>query len=71
MYVYYSSYSYYIEVSMEQKDWIRVVDHSGYYCRSWQYLYFDSRVVQYVRIVGTNNTVNKVCQTCCTCITNI
>lgn len=54
------SYSYYIEVSMEQKDWIRVVDHSGYYCRSWQYLYFDSRVVQYVRIVGTNNTVNKV-----------
>ncbi|GLV39696.1 BTB (POZ) domain containing 9 [Carabus blaptoides fortunei] len=54
------SYSYYIEVSMEQKDWIRVVDHSGYYCRSWQYLYFDSRVVLYLRVVGTNNTVNKV-----------
>ncbi|CAH0552089.1 unnamed protein product [Brassicogethes aeneus] len=54
------SYSYYIEVSMEQKDWVRVVDYSQYCCRSWQYLYFERRVVQYVRIVGTHNTVNKV-----------
>lgn len=29
-------------------------------CRSWQYLYFENRVVQYIRIVGTHNTVNKV-----------
>ncbi|XP_019877429.1 BTB/POZ domain-containing protein 9 isoform X2 [Aethina tumida] len=54
------SYSYYIEVSMEQKDWVRVVDYSQYCCRSWQYLYFENRVVQYIRIVGTHNTVNKV-----------
>lgn len=54
------SYSYYIDVSMEQKDWIRVVDHSTYYCRSWQYLYFESKVVQYIRICGTNNTANKI-----------
>lgn len=54
------SYSYYIEVSMEQKDWIRVIDYSQYSCRSWQYLYFENRVVQYIRIVGTHNTVNKV-----------
>ncbi|KAJ8912844.1 hypothetical protein NQ315_007976 [Exocentrus adspersus] len=54
------SYSYYIEISMEQKDWVRVIDYSTYSCRSWQYLYFESRVVQYIRIVGTHNTVNKV-----------
>ncbi|CAG9764037.1 unnamed protein product [Ceutorhynchus assimilis] len=54
------SYSYYVEVSMEQKDWVRVVDYSQYCCRSWQELYFDTRVVQYIRIVGTHNTVNKV-----------
>ncbi|XP_033340114.2 BTB (POZ) domain containing 9 isoform X2 [Megalopta genalis] len=54
------SYSYYIEVSMNQKDWVTVIDHTEYLCRSWQYLYFEPRVVLYIRIVGTNNTVNKV-----------
>ncbi|XP_051164686.1 BTB/POZ domain-containing protein 9 [Leptopilina boulardi] len=54
------SYSYYIEISMDQKSWVRVIDHTQYYCRSWQYLYFEPRVALYIRIVGTNNTVNKV-----------
>lgn len=38
------SYSYYIEVSMDELDWIRVVDHSKYLCRSWQNLFFTPRV---------------------------
>jgi len=54
------AYSYYIDVSMDQKDWIRVVDHSKFYCRSWQYLYFPARVVRFIRVAGTHNTVNKV-----------
>ncbi|NXY70527.1 BTBD9 protein, partial [Glareola pratincola] len=54
------SYSYYIEVSMDELDWIRVIDHSKYLCRSWQNLYFPARVCRYIRIVGTHNTVNKV-----------
>lgn len=54
------SYSYYIEVSLELKDWIRVIDYNQYACRSWQSLFFDTRVVQYIKIVGTNNTSNKV-----------
>ncbi|KAK0146290.1 BTB/POZ domain-containing protein 9 [Merluccius polli] len=54
------SYSYYIEVSMDELDWVRVVDHSKSLCRSWQNLYFTPRVCRYVRIVGTHNTVNKV-----------
>lgn len=45
---------------MDQKDWIKLIDHSDYFCRSWQYLYFEPRVVLYIRIVGTNNTVNRV-----------
>ena len=54
------AYSYYIEISMDQADWVRVVDHSGYHCRSWQFLHFPQRVVRYIRVVGTHNTVNKV-----------
>jgi len=54
------AYSYYIEVSMDQQDWVRVVDHSTYHCRSWQFLYFPPRVVRFIRILGTHNTVNKV-----------
>ncbi|CAH0718693.1 unnamed protein product, partial [Brenthis ino] len=54
------SYAYYIEVSVDQKDWVRVIDHSNYFCRSWQNLYFEGRVVQYIKVVGTSNTVNKV-----------
>lgn len=38
------SYSYYIEVSMDELDWVRVVDHSKYLCRSWQNLHFTPRV---------------------------
>ncbi|XP_041109076.1 BTB/POZ domain-containing protein 9 isoform X2 [Polyodon spathula] len=54
------SYSYYIEVSMDEMDWVSVVNHSKYLCRSWQNLYFPPRVCRYIRIVGTHNTVNKV-----------
>ncbi|KAK2582432.1 hypothetical protein KPH14_004742 [Odynerus spinipes] len=54
------SYSYYIEVSMDQKYWVRIIDYTQYFCRSWQYLYFEPRVMLYIRIVGTHNTVNKV-----------
>ncbi|KAI5749382.1 hypothetical protein M8J76_006905 [Diaphorina citri] len=54
------SYSYFIEVSIDQKKWTRVIDYTRFYCRSWQFLYFPTQVVQYIRVVGTNNTVNKV-----------
>ncbi|XP_071486886.1 BTB/POZ domain-containing protein 9-like [Diadema antillarum] len=54
------SYSYYIETSVDEKDWIKIIDHSKYLCRSWQTLHFQSRVCKYIRIVGVHNTVNKV-----------
>ncbi|GAB6025108.1 BTB/POZ domain-containing protein 9 [Chamberlinius hualienensis] len=42
------SYSYYIEVSMDLKVWVRVVDYRDYMCTSWQKLYFQDRVVKLV-----------------------
>uniref|UniRef100_A0A2M4BHM5 BTB/POZ domain-containing protein 9 n=2 Tax=Anopheles marajoara TaxID=58244 RepID=A0A2M4BHM5_9DIPT len=54
------SYSYYVEVSVNPNNWERVVDHTKYYCRSWQFLYFPARAVRYIRLVGTHNTVNQV-----------
>ncbi|VDO78593.1 unnamed protein product [Heligmosomoides polygyrus] len=38
-------YSYYVEISMDRRDWVRVIDHTKYLCRSRQTLYFHSRVV--------------------------
>uniref|UniRef100_A0A182LWK1 BTB/POZ domain-containing protein 9 n=1 Tax=Anopheles culicifacies TaxID=139723 RepID=A0A182LWK1_9DIPT len=54
------SYSYYIEVSVNQRNWERVVDHTKYPCRSWQFLYFPAQAVRYIRLVGTHNTMNNV-----------
>ena len=54
------SYSYYIEVSMDDKDWHKVIDYSRHLCRSWQSLYFKKRVVRYIRVVGTHSSINKL-----------
>ncbi|XP_050434184.1 BTB/POZ domain-containing protein 9-like [Adelges cooleyi] len=53
------SYTYYIQVSMDSHNWLRVIDHSNYHCRSIQRLWIIRRFVRYIRIVGTNNTSNK------------
>ncbi|TGZ74333.1 hypothetical protein CRM22_000993 [Opisthorchis felineus] len=52
-------YSYYVEVSLDQVTWHRVVDYRTYLCRSWQTLHFPTRVVHYFRITGTRNTSNR------------
>lgn len=52
------SYSYYVEISQNQIDWDRVVDHTHHICRSWQNLYFTRRAVRYIKFVGTHNSVN-------------
>ncbi len=54
------SYSYYVEVSMNEQDWIRIIDYSNYLCRSWQNLNFKSIVARYIRIVGVRNTANRI-----------
>ncbi len=52
-------YSYFVEVSVDGNAWTKVVDHSQLPCRSWQYLYFPSHIVRYIRIVGTKNSVDR------------
>ncbi|CAG5107005.1 Oidioi.mRNA.OKI2018_I69.chr1.g3101.t1.cds [Oikopleura dioica] len=54
------AYSYYVEVSVDGKDYLKVIDYASYFCRSWQNLYFPQRVVRFIRIVGTANTANNV-----------
>lgn len=54
------SYSYYIETSVNQNNWERVIDHTKYMCRSWQFLYFPSRAVRFIKLVGTYNSCNPV-----------
>ncbi|GMR59334.1 hypothetical protein PMAYCL1PPCAC_29529, partial [Pristionchus mayeri] len=52
-------YSYYIEVSVDRKDWARIIDHTKYLCRSRQILLFPKRAVKYIRVVGTHNSLNR------------
>ena len=54
------SYSYYVEISMDDKDYERITDHTKYLCRSSQTLHFQAKVVKYIRVVGTHNTQNRV-----------
>lgn len=54
------SYSYFVEVSMDEKDWIKIVDYSDYMCRSWQNLVFTPVVARYIQITGVRNTANRI-----------
>jgi len=54
------SYSYYVEVSINQRDWITVCDRSRQPCQSWQSINFTSLPAVYIKIVGTQNTANDV-----------
>ncbi|KAE9548774.1 hypothetical protein FO519_008012 [Halicephalobus sp. NKZ332] len=56
------SFSYYIEVSMDQVDWLRVVDHTKYLCRHKQNLFFPKRVVKFIKICGTATALNNTFQ---------
>ena len=48
-----------IQVSLDYKEWVTVVDRSDYLCRSWQELFFPKRVVRFVRVIGVHNTMNR------------
>ncbi|MPC18165.1 BTB/POZ domain-containing protein 9 [Portunus trituberculatus] len=54
------SYSYYIEASVNNRDWELIVDKTREACRSWQTLTFAPRAIVYFKIVGTFNTANEV-----------
>lgn len=53
-------YSFYVEVSTNNRDWVTVCDRSRQPCQSWQNISFSPQPVVYVKIVGTQNTANDV-----------
>lgn len=54
------TYSFYIETSVNKKDWEMVVDKRQEQARSWQNFSFSPRPVVFIRIVGTGNTANEI-----------
>ncbi|XP_028968043.1 BTB/POZ domain-containing protein 9-like [Galendromus occidentalis] len=53
-----ASHSYYVEVSVNLVDWVRLIDHSKYPCRSFQNLYFEPRALRYIRVMPAKESVN-------------
>ncbi|CAJ0582241.1 unnamed protein product, partial [Mesorhabditis spiculigera] len=49
-------YSYCVEVSMDNTEYLRVVDYRAYLCRGRQRLYFDKRPAKFIRIYGVSCT---------------
>lgn len=57
------SYSYFIDASVDGVQFKRLIDCSAHHCRSWQFLHFPSRPVQYIKLVGiraTNTSTNDI-----------
>uniref|UniRef100_A0A0A1X880 BTB/POZ domain-containing protein 9 n=1 Tax=Zeugodacus cucurbitae TaxID=28588 RepID=A0A0A1X880_ZEUCU len=54
------TYSFYIETSVNQKDWHIIVDKRNDQVRSWQNFSFTPRPIVFIRIVGTRNTANEI-----------
>lgn len=53
-------YMYYIEVSLDEKNWSKILDYRMYACRSEQNLVFEPAFTKYIRITGTHSTANSV-----------
>lgn len=50
------SYSYYIEVSVDQENWHRIIDYTNFDCRLRQKLNFPAQGVRFIKLVGTHST---------------
>lgn len=55
------SFSYTIDVSVDGRNWTKIIDYSKYWCRSWQHLFFKERVVKHVRIIGKRGQFYGTC----------
>lgn len=54
------SYRFYIETSTNEKDFNMVIDKRKEQLKSWQTFNFEPRPVNFIRIVGTENTANEI-----------
>lgn len=46
--------------SVNQKDWVEVVDKRNEACKSWQDFVFEPIPVLFIRIIGTHNSANEI-----------
>ncbi|XP_031626561.1 BTB/POZ domain-containing protein 9-like [Contarinia nasturtii] len=51
-----NNFSYRVYTSIDGTKFDSLVDYSTYSCRSWQFLYFPTRYVQYIRLIGMRST---------------
>lgn len=49
------NFKYWIDVSVDSENWQTVIDYRNYECRSWQFLYFKSSFVKFIRIHTVSN----------------
>lgn len=47
---------YYIERSLDNKNWVKMLDYSMYACRSEQFLVCEPTFAKYLRLIGTHNS---------------
>uniref|UniRef100_A0A0K0EQX4 BTB domain-containing protein n=1 Tax=Strongyloides stercoralis TaxID=6248 RepID=A0A0K0EQX4_STRER len=55
-------FSYHIEVSIDGKDWVKLIDYDKYNCMGVQNLFFTQRAVKFVRIRGTKASILNLFQ---------
>jgi len=53
MKLFFHTSGYFIEISTDQKNWERIINYSSSQCCLMQNLYFPSKPVKYIKIVGT------------------
>lgn len=53
-------YKYYIETSIDKKDWEMAVDRRNQDCKSWQNVTFNERPTAFIKLTGTYNSANVV-----------
>lgn len=52
-------YHYYVDCSIDNKNWTRIVDKTRERSRSWQNFCFNPTPMMYIKIAGTFNTENR------------
>ncbi|CAD5224308.1 unnamed protein product [Bursaphelenchus okinawaensis] len=53
-------YSYYIDISMDGTDWVRVINYNQFYCRGKQKLFFSERVARFIRLTCNRSSVHTM-----------
>ena len=53
------SYSYSVEVSLDQRNWEKVANYKLNWCLGKQRIYFDPKIIKFIKVIGTGTWNNK------------